>query len=241
MNLDSFSLENLNHPLLPPAIPSELLDNTTNMLDGFEEIQAGMVRVMSNMPDSDKLRLFLEALKAPDFVRHRKHFHKMLAAAANRPDKEIQSLSDQQKALLCLRRLPQLPARWLCIMLTINHANTYAPIVEQLFPQFDTDLATALQLFESERHRVPDPLWYLAVHTRNHTTTGQKLIEANIRRRLLDQKRVLPFSVGDLPDLCPLEDYLLAHCATEPAATKPPSRPSRRSTLPGRKTGSCSV
>ena len=67
----------------------------------------------------------MTSMKSPACGRHRKDITREIARLTNRPDKEIQSLDDQEKARLFIRKLAQFGIDYASLVMAIALAAEY--------------------------------------------------------------------------------------------------------------------
>ena len=98
----------------------------------IKEMKENMALLYYNIPDLDKIKVFMTSMKSPACGRHRKDITREIARLTNRPDKEIQGLDDQEKARLFVRKLAQFGIDYASLVMAIALAAEYGRVANRL-------------------------------------------------------------------------------------------------------------
>jgi hypothetical protein len=214
-----------------PFIGPELLgweeEGDDSVLDAeLGRVEDSMLALLYTLPDVERIRVFLDAIKPPSMGRLRKSLWRDMARAANRPDKEVVNLPDTDKARLFCRTLARLEGRTASMVMAGAITECYVPAAKRLIAQLDGPIERAWEHFQSVRQEVPDCLWESVFEMiergdqlNSRQTAALRAIGARIESPPV--KSMLPFSVGEAPELTPLERHLLDLHAKDPALAKP--------------------
>jgi tetratricopeptide (TPR) repeat protein len=189
----------------------------------IKEMKENMALLYYNIPDLDKIKVFMTSMKSPACGRHRKDITREIARLTNRPDKEIQGLDDQEKARLFIRKLAQLGIDYASLVMAIALATEYSRVANRLI-KLCPDVDAVLQGFRQVRSEIPDSLWDYAIRmvTKSPDEKQQQAIDAI--RAIVDRPTggfKLPFSIGEFPPLSKIEIYLLDLHKKDAAEAKP--------------------
>ena len=157
-------------------------------------------------------------------TRNRKGIIRELSRVSNRSEKEIQSLTEQERGAIFVKRLAKFSASFVGSVIGAAIGAAYMAAAEQLMNRINTDAGNVLQRFQEARASVPDSLWVFLLSMVAQESTPQQQAAIEAIRYTIGESRlttVLPFGVGDEPEMSKLEKYLLALHAKSPAEALP--------------------
>lgn len=223
-----YSLRKSPAAFLPEAdLEPHDLESKFKKKDGeIQQAEAAMSISLLLLRQAEKGRVLLDALKNPDTARLRKEVARALARVVNRPERDIQALPDEEKALLFGRHSYKLENQLCCMVMAAALTGGYFAAANQLLDQVGKAPAQAPQLFENFRDRMPPSLWHvvLIMAERERSLSSEQRAACGKILELIppgERPSLLPFTVGDPPRLNALERHLLELHLQDPAQAKP--------------------
>lgn len=191
------------------------------------------------LPHQQQVAACVDALKHLRNSADKRILIAHLAKANHRQDKDVEAMTDLQKAELFARKSYRLPNKVIALIHNYAYAEQYSKDITSFISQLTGDSAKDQAAFQELQQKMPadwaEAAAADALSYSHDTGTFAALLQATHTRINLPKLRLnLPFTIDDPPATTPLDLFLYHLHKTEPAKAKPlieslplinPSRP----------------